>query len=141
LAATDHSCGCTWFNTLSGCASKDWGVCGNPASHRAGLLTFENQGCTEFEPSGCFQMSCGVFLRPVMILFCLRKKRLEASVNLSQFPENRKKQNCDHEQQELDSHFLAFTGKELQTCGHSTPHVGVVRTNVSTHEFLASPET
>jgi hypothetical protein len=28
----------------------DWGVGGNPASHRAGLLTFEHQGCAEFEP-------------------------------------------------------------------------------------------
>jgi hypothetical protein len=25
-------------------------VGGNPASHRAGLLTFEHQGCAEFEP-------------------------------------------------------------------------------------------
>ena len=25
------------------------GLCGNPASHRAGLLTFEHQGCPEFE--------------------------------------------------------------------------------------------
>ena len=28
---------------------RDWGVCGNPASHRAGLLTFEHQGCPQFE--------------------------------------------------------------------------------------------
>jgi hypothetical protein len=79
------------------------------------------RGARNLSPSGCFQMSCGVFLHPVMILFCLRKKRLEAGVNLSQFPENRKKQNCDHEQQELDNHVLAFRGKELETCGHSTP--------------------
>jgi hypothetical protein len=57
-------------------------------------------------------MSCGVLLRPFMILFFLGKKRLEAVVNLSQFPENRNKQNCDYEQQELDSHFLAFRGKK-----------------------------
>jgi hypothetical protein len=50
-------------------------------------------------------MSCGVFLRPLMILFVLGKKRLEAVVHLSQFPENRKKLNCDYEQQELDNHF------------------------------------
>ncbi len=32
LTALDCSCGCKWFHTLSGPASKDWGVCGNPAS-------------------------------------------------------------------------------------------------------------
>jgi hypothetical protein len=37
-------------HTLIGPASLDWGVCGNPRSHRAGLLTFEHQGCGEFEP-------------------------------------------------------------------------------------------
>jgi hypothetical protein len=57
-------------------------------------------------------MSCRPLLRPFMILFFLGKKRLEAVVNLSQFPENRNKQNCDYEQQELDSHFLAFRGKK-----------------------------
>jgi hypothetical protein len=41
--------GCKWYHTLSGPASLDWGVCGNPASHRAGFLTFEHQGCPEFE--------------------------------------------------------------------------------------------
>jgi hypothetical protein len=45
----DCSCECKWFHTLSGPASLDWGVCGNPASPRAGLLTFEHQGCPEFE--------------------------------------------------------------------------------------------
>ena len=45
----DCSGGCKWFHTLGGRASSDWGVCGNPASHRAGLLTFEHQGCPEFE--------------------------------------------------------------------------------------------
>jgi hypothetical protein len=57
-------------------------------------------------------MSCGVFLRPLMFLFVLGKKRLEAVVHLSQFPENRKKFNCDYEQQELDNHFLASRGKK-----------------------------
>jgi hypothetical protein len=30
-------------------ALLDWGACGNPAIHRAGLLTFEHQDCPEFE--------------------------------------------------------------------------------------------
>lgn len=49
LTATDCSCGCKWFHILSGSASKDWGVCGNALSPRAGLLTFEHQGCPEYE--------------------------------------------------------------------------------------------
>jgi hypothetical protein len=57
-------------------------------------------------------MSGGVLLRPVTILFVLGKKCFEAVVNLSQFPENRNQQNCDHEQQELDNHFLACKGKK-----------------------------
>jgi hypothetical protein len=46
----DCSGGCKWFHTLIGPASLDWGICGNAQSHRAGLLTFEHQGCPEFEP-------------------------------------------------------------------------------------------
>ena len=46
---SDCSGGCKWYHPLSGPASLDWGVCGNSASHRAGLLTFEHQGCPEFE--------------------------------------------------------------------------------------------
>jgi hypothetical protein len=46
---------------------------------------------------GCLRMSCGVSLRPVMILFVGGKKGLETVVNLSQFPENRNQQNCDYE--------------------------------------------
>jgi hypothetical protein len=46
---SDCSGGCEWYHTLIGPASLDWGVCGNPVSHRAGLLTFEHQGCPEFE--------------------------------------------------------------------------------------------
>ena len=57
-------------------------------------------------------MSCGIFPRPLMILFVLGKKRLEAVANLSQFPENRKKLNCDYEQQKLGNHFLASSGKK-----------------------------
>ena len=49
LTASDCSGGCKWFHILSGPASLDWGVCGNPARPRAGLLTFEHQGCPEFE--------------------------------------------------------------------------------------------
>jgi hypothetical protein len=37
------------FHTLSVRVSLDWGVGGNPQSHRAGLVTFEHQGCPEFE--------------------------------------------------------------------------------------------
>jgi hypothetical protein len=57
-------------------------------------------------------MSCGVFLRPLMILFVSGKKRLEVVVHLSQFPENRKKLNCDYEQQELGNHFWPLGGKK-----------------------------
>lgn len=46
--AWDCSCGCKWYNPLSHLGG-DWGVCCNPASHRAGLLTFEHQGCEHFE--------------------------------------------------------------------------------------------
>jgi hypothetical protein len=40
----DCSCGCHWFHELEGRRGMDWGVCGNPRSPRAGLLTFEHQG-------------------------------------------------------------------------------------------------
>ncbi len=46
----DCSCGCRYFYTLSGALGADWGVCANPASHRAGLLTWEHQGCRAFTP-------------------------------------------------------------------------------------------
>ena len=45
----DCSCGCRWFVKLEGMLRYDWGVCYNPASPRAGLLTFEHQGCPKFE--------------------------------------------------------------------------------------------
>lgn len=48
-AYPDCSCGCKWNLTLEGMLGLDWGVCANPASHRAGLLTFEHQGCQQFE--------------------------------------------------------------------------------------------
>ncbi len=47
--ASDCSSGCIWFHELSGKRGYDWGVCGNPKSPRAGLLTFEHQGCLHFE--------------------------------------------------------------------------------------------
>lgn len=45
----DCSCGCKWYIELEGELGFDWGVCTNLASHRCGLLTFEHQGCGEFE--------------------------------------------------------------------------------------------
>jgi hypothetical protein len=45
----DCSCGCRHFLKLPGKLGMDWGVCGNAASPRAGLLTFEHQGCEQFE--------------------------------------------------------------------------------------------
>ena len=49
----DCSCGCKWYYTLANkrghLIGADWGVCANPKSHRCGLLTFEHQGCQEFE--------------------------------------------------------------------------------------------
>ena len=48
-AYPDCSCGCRFNVPLEGVLGMDWGVCGNPASHRKGLLTFEHQGCQQFE--------------------------------------------------------------------------------------------
>lgn len=48
----DCSCGCKYFLPLEGQLGMDWGVCANPASPRAGLLTFEHQGCKAFEADG-----------------------------------------------------------------------------------------
>lgn len=45
----DCSCGCLHFLTLEGSLGADWGVCANPASPRAGMLTFEHQGCRFYE--------------------------------------------------------------------------------------------
>jgi len=45
----DCSSGCRHFLPLDGEVGTDWGVCANPKSPRAGLLTFEHQGCPEFE--------------------------------------------------------------------------------------------
>lgn len=45
----DCSCGCKHFIPLEGELRYDWGVCVNPDSPRVGLLTFEHQGCRQFE--------------------------------------------------------------------------------------------
>jgi len=45
----DCSCGCRHFAVLDGPLGADWGVCINKNSPRAGLLTFEHQGCPAFE--------------------------------------------------------------------------------------------
>ena len=45
----DCSCACKHFLKLRGSLGYDWGVCANPKSPRAGLLTFEHQGCKGFE--------------------------------------------------------------------------------------------
>lgn len=45
----DCSCGCRFFHVLEGRRGGDWGVCFCAASPRAGLLTFEHQGCNHFE--------------------------------------------------------------------------------------------
>ncbi len=45
----DCSCGCKHFHVLEGKRGMDWGVCTEPRSPRAGLLTFEHMGCPFFE--------------------------------------------------------------------------------------------
>lgn len=47
----DCSMDCRWYAKLAGQLGQDWGVCTNPQSHRAGLLTFEHQGCPHHERS------------------------------------------------------------------------------------------
>lgn len=47
--SSDCSCGCRHFAILDGPLGADWGVCMNQRSPRAGLLTFEHQGCPQFE--------------------------------------------------------------------------------------------
>ncbi len=44
----DCSCGCKHFEPLQ-VTPFDWGVCTNPKSPRCSLLTFEHQGCEQFE--------------------------------------------------------------------------------------------
>lgn len=48
----DCSSGCRWFAPIAGKLGFDWGVCANPKSPRAGLLTWEHQagrGCYEHD--------------------------------------------------------------------------------------------
>jgi hypothetical protein len=45
----DCSSGCKHFHKLQGREGSDWGVCTEPKSPRAGLLTFEHMGCLFFE--------------------------------------------------------------------------------------------
>jgi hypothetical protein len=45
----DCSSGCRWYVRLEPGLQHDWGVCRNSASPRSGLLTFEHQGCRQFE--------------------------------------------------------------------------------------------
>lgn len=47
--SADCSYGCKHFLKLPGKLGMDWGVCANPKSPRTGLLTFEHQGCEQFE--------------------------------------------------------------------------------------------
>ena len=47
--SADCSCGCRHFLPLAGELGCDWGVCANLAGPRSGLLTFEHQGCPQFE--------------------------------------------------------------------------------------------
>jgi len=46
----DCSSGCKYFFPLEGKHGMDWGVCTEPRSPRAGLLTFEHMGCPFFAP-------------------------------------------------------------------------------------------
>jgi mRNA interferase MazF len=46
---SDCSCGCKHYHPLEGRRGADWGICTNPKSPRAGLLTFEHMGCKEYE--------------------------------------------------------------------------------------------
>jgi hypothetical protein len=49
LTQPDCSSHCRFFARLDGGAGLDWGVCVNPLSGRAGLLTYQEFGCLEFE--------------------------------------------------------------------------------------------
>jgi hypothetical protein len=45
----DCSCDCRFYLPLDGVLGADWGVCSCEESPRAGLLTFEHQGCDRWE--------------------------------------------------------------------------------------------
>lgn len=83
----DCSCGCRWFIRLETDLQFDWGICANSRSPRCGLLTFEHQGCAEFErgrvndevgsPGECSEASNGRGRQPEVEL--LRNLRLRQS--------------------------------------------------------------
>ena len=56
---------CCWFVELFR-TSPDWGVCANPESERAGLLTFREQGCWQHEPQ---KGACNDMTRPAQCGF------------------------------------------------------------------------
>jgi len=66
----DCSCGCRWFIPLAEELRYDWGVCYNPKSPRCSLLTFEHQGCREFEAEGI--LPCALLPRDGGALWLLR---------------------------------------------------------------------
>jgi len=53
LYPSDCSCGCVFFQPLPGKLGMDWGICSNKASPRNGMLTFEHQGCRQFQSNEC----------------------------------------------------------------------------------------
>lgn len=61
----DCSNGCKFFVPLNGDLGNDWGVCSNPKSARAGLLTWEHQtGVDCFTPD---DPSDGEFVDAVLV--------------------------------------------------------------------------
>lgn len=45
----DCSCGCEHYIPMAPPLQEDWGVCVHPTGPRAGMLTFEHQGCDRFK--------------------------------------------------------------------------------------------
>lgn len=83
----DCSCGCRWFHILAGRRGKDWGVCTNTTSPRAGLLTFEHQGCPKFESDSRFDYLETAQGRKARRQF----EKMEAERKISTFPNDRTK--------------------------------------------------
>jgi hypothetical protein len=83
----DCSCGCIHFVKLEDTLGFDWGVCANPKSPRAGLLTFEHMGCKEFEgeeEGGCETPIPGTMTAAIETLAAPLKK---LKIDCSQFLE------------------------------------------------------
>ena len=85
----DCSCGCRWYVRLEPGLQLDWGVCRNVASPRCGLLTFEHQGCRQFEADeGCERESkdavseTGTREAERLLLRNLRERELELRAQL-----------------------------------------------------------